>query len=247
MPGAVELRLKAVRATLNGAAAAATWLPAVQLISDSGNVIATATDQNVTVAAGGAADVSWFRGVKPAAAASVATGSNPWAQIHNAAGGAGFVGAIGPQYVSIHDTGGVDQFETSDATVFANASTSLFTGSPTYGIQINAAGTYRWEENMAIRNDGTAGKAVTAYWSASGGSAPSFFQFGRTSSLTGDTWDASGTVNRPHISFYEYFSVSAGQVGAVAVPYIQLQLGGSVNVQAQVVCQKISDYVAVKL
>lgn len=60
----VELTLIAVTAEFVDNGAASQWLPCVELVSDSGHVIARALDQGVTVTAGQDAEVSWFPGVK---------------------------------------------------------------------------------------------------------------------------------------------------------------------------------------
>jgi hypothetical protein len=64
LPDAAELRLKAVYADFDGGGAAAEWLPTVTILSDSGDVIARAADQDVSVAAGDDASVSWFPRVR---------------------------------------------------------------------------------------------------------------------------------------------------------------------------------------
>lgn len=73
---AAEFILKAVYAEFDGSGAGAAWLPAVVIRSDAGRVIARAVDPAVSVAAGASADVSFFPGVKHAAAAA-ATGAAP--------------------------------------------------------------------------------------------------------------------------------------------------------------------------
>jgi hypothetical protein len=72
VPGSGELRLKAVYAEFDGSGAGGPFLPCVTIISDSGDVIGRAVDQGVSVTAGSNADVTWFPGVKPAAAAAAA-------------------------------------------------------------------------------------------------------------------------------------------------------------------------------
>lgn len=57
----VELALKAVSAIVNGSSAAGSFLPAVQLISPSGDVMWTAVPET-PIAAGGSAVISWFPG-----------------------------------------------------------------------------------------------------------------------------------------------------------------------------------------
>lgn len=75
VPGTQELLLKAVRASIDGTAAGSAFLPALQLIDPGGHVMWTAVDRSNPVAGGGTADVSWFPGVK-AAAASTTTSTN---------------------------------------------------------------------------------------------------------------------------------------------------------------------------
>lgn len=59
--GNQELLLKAVRARIDGSAATGSYLPAVQLIAPSGDVMWSAVPSS-PIAAGGSADVSWFPG-----------------------------------------------------------------------------------------------------------------------------------------------------------------------------------------
>src|SRR5882724_2422579 len=60
LPKAAEFILKCVNADFDGAGAAGDYLPCVTIVSDSGQVIARAVDQDVKVAAGSDAEVSWF-------------------------------------------------------------------------------------------------------------------------------------------------------------------------------------------
>lgn len=70
VPGAVTFRLKSVYAEFDGTNASGDFLPAVEFVSDSGHLNAIAIDPNSKVAAGGSAAVTWFPGVKSAAAAA---------------------------------------------------------------------------------------------------------------------------------------------------------------------------------
>lgn len=74
LPASVEFVLKAVNADFDGSAATA-FLPAVEIVSDSGHVIAECVDPASSVAAGGFANASFFPGVKHAPAASTPTAS----------------------------------------------------------------------------------------------------------------------------------------------------------------------------
>lgn len=127
LAGNTELLLRAVNATFTDNGAASDWLPAVELISDSGHVIARAVDQGVIVTAGDDAEVSWFPGVKHAAgAASSATPAASaylWTQSAKT-----FTGNVG--FAATWD-----HFQTTDLTVFGTNPFSTFTVPPT-----NAAG-----------------------------------------------------------------------------------------------------------
>ena len=76
IPAAQQIRLLSVRASFDGSGSASAWLPAVQILDNNGNVLVTAADPNVSVAAAGSADVSWFPGVKPRGVTST-TGGTP--------------------------------------------------------------------------------------------------------------------------------------------------------------------------
>lgn len=69
VPNATEIQLLAVNATVNGAAAASGFLPAIEIVSDGGVVVArvpTLTE----VAAGGSAEVTFAPGLVGESAAS---------------------------------------------------------------------------------------------------------------------------------------------------------------------------------
>src|SRR5882724_11862724 len=74
LPKAAEFILKCVNADFDGAAAAGDYLPCVTLVSDSGQVIARAVDQDVKVTAGSDAEVSWFPRVRRRGAAAQTSG-----------------------------------------------------------------------------------------------------------------------------------------------------------------------------
>lgn len=73
IPAAQVIRLLSVRAEYDGSGSAAAWLPALQILDNNGNVLATAADPAVSVAAGASADVSWFPGVKAGGGGSSTT------------------------------------------------------------------------------------------------------------------------------------------------------------------------------
>jgi len=62
LPGAQELLLKAVRATVDGTGAAASFVPALQMLDPNGNVMWTAVG-GTAIAAGTAVNVTWFSGL----------------------------------------------------------------------------------------------------------------------------------------------------------------------------------------
>jgi hypothetical protein len=70
VPGSTAIRIKQIHVQYVNNGAGADWLPAVQIISDSKHTMGVAADQAVKVTAGSDADVSFFPGVKPAAAAT---------------------------------------------------------------------------------------------------------------------------------------------------------------------------------
>lgn len=248
VPGSQEIEPLSVHAVFDGSGAAGAFLPAVEIIGPGG-VVASVSAMDDAVAAGASVDATWFPGVKGGASVTPVSGLGvPWGYTHSNPGGQSIGSGLGPVYFSVQDTGGSDRFETSDSTVFANASTTLFTGAPVWGIQFNAAGTYMVQGSFFWIAQGTTGRGVSAYWSLSNGSAPSLFQFGRTGTLTGDAWDKSGAApGLPHTSFYEFFSVSAGQVGGVGALWASVQSGGASTVSAQMMVFKLSDYVAAEL
>lgn len=76
LPQSQEILLKAVRAEFDGTGAATSFLPALQLVSDAGDVMFTAVLTSTSVAAGGSASVSWFP-LKKLTAGSPAPSPNP--------------------------------------------------------------------------------------------------------------------------------------------------------------------------
>src|SRR5207247_10701566 len=64
LPDSVEFMLKAVYCEFRDAGAAFDLTPVVEIVSDSGHTIALAIDRSALVTAGGAADASFFPGVK---------------------------------------------------------------------------------------------------------------------------------------------------------------------------------------
>lgn len=116
IPGNVELRLKAVSALFTDNGAAGAWLPAVVIRSDSGHVIARALLPEVSVSAGDDAEVSWFPGVKPSAAAASTGGGAAYATADNFDA---FTTFTVPDNIATPIT--FPTFTTSDSTVFGTS------------------------------------------------------------------------------------------------------------------------------
>jgi hypothetical protein len=156
----VELLLKAVHATFTDNGAAASWLPAVVIKSDSGHTVAHAVDQAVTVAAGSGAEVSFFRGVKHAASAG-GFPACPWAMVSITFNDPGL--AIGATNVVVpYDlTNGSDTvFMTSDSSVFSLDSVN-------HAIVPASLGFYAILTSTRLRQLGVANAGNVAKWVSS--------------------------------------------------------------------------------
>ena len=233
-------------ADFDGTGAAGSYLPTLRFRSQFGHIIGQ-SQLSSTLAAGASASVSWFRGVKAAAAAAAASSGLPFAQMHTGGGGVTIASSALNTYVSIHDTGGVAQFETSDSSIFTNGSSTAFTGSPVFGIQINKAGTYRVINNSFVLSGGTAGRIVIAYWTASLGVGPSLFQSGRTGNVNIEAWDNQQAGQGPHLFTEEWMGLTSGQVPSVLARYGRVASGGNILMTLQMIVEQISTYVATKL
>lgn len=60
VPGAQEIRPKAVSAFFDCTSAGVATFPALQLVSPAGDIVWTANSSSVSIAAGGSATISWF-------------------------------------------------------------------------------------------------------------------------------------------------------------------------------------------
>lgn len=149
--GTVEFTLKTVNADFTDNGAASAWLPGVLIVSDAGHVIARAVDQAVQVQAGSDASVSFFPGVKHAAAAAAAAGT-PWALLDSTAGE-----ALARSSSFTFSFAGAN-FNTSDPAVF-----SLRPFSPPFqGIAFLATGVYYVSWFVEAITNGTAVPAPTS-------------------------------------------------------------------------------------
>lgn len=147
VPGATAIQIKQVHVAYVDNGAAAAWLPMVRITSDSGHTMGQAVDQGVKVTAGSDASVSFFPGVKHAAAA--ATGTNlSWglAEVDalSLGSGAGFT---------------IVDFSTSGASrSFGSSGDGVVTlgdvGGGTIGMILNTAGVYLTSWHVSASNNG---------------------------------------------------------------------------------------------
>jgi len=143
-------------------------------------------------------------------------------------------------YISIQDGVSSAGFSTSHSSIFTNGSSTSFTGSAVYGIEIDDTGTYAVYTNSFTISGGTAGKKVTAYWAASNGSAPSHFQQGRSAAILSDVWDKGQVGIGPHLFTHEVFTVASGQTPAVLARTGQIEAGSDVVISFQMVVVQLS-------
>lgn len=130
---ALHMRPKAVRASFDGSGAGAAFLPCLRLISDSGIIVWEAPIAT-QVAAGGAADVSWFRGVAPQAATPPpVSGGISWAYIDSNE----VARAVGPG-LTVRIPALAAKFYTNAPSVFDTA----LSGGGVQGLRILANGHY---------------------------------------------------------------------------------------------------------
>lgn len=130
VPGGSEFLLRQAFASYDGAAAAAAWLPALQLIGPDGNVAGEYVTGS-TVAAGGNADVTFAPFLKGVAAAASSAGL-AWMI---ALSGTKSVASSFAATTTFDFAGGLT---TNDATVFALSTNGDGTQTP----YVNAAGVY---------------------------------------------------------------------------------------------------------
>lgn len=141
-------------------------------------------------------------------------------------------------YVSLED-GVSGSFQTSDDTVFANNSTTLFTGSPVFGVEVLQPGLYQYQWNSSKQSGGTVGAGITVYWSSSGGATLSSLQQGRTATLVGDAWD---TASNTHISWTEYQAFGDADVPGVAAPYARVASGSNVTLNIDLIVIRVTSF-----
>ena len=117
VPGGQAIQPLAVNATIDGSGAGGAFEPTLEIVSDSGHIVARCPAPQV--AAGGSAEVSWFPGVKPQAVASV----SEWVSIERHGLSLSLLPYPDPSYSQAFDwTGG--HWRTTDSAVFTwNAGT----------------------------------------------------------------------------------------------------------------------------
>jgi hypothetical protein len=142
IPATQEIQPLAVRAVFADNSASGDWLPALQLVAPGGQVMWTAV--GTSVAAGGAADVSWFPHVAAQAAAAATTGL-AWAYLPGTA--KTFAGNGGSGTATTIFSGNSADFYTSDTSVFEAGST-VIGGSTYYGISVKSVGNYLFWPNF---------------------------------------------------------------------------------------------------
>lgn len=246
LTGAQEIVLKSVRAVVDGSGAGSTYLPALQLLDPNGNVMWEGTTLT-TVAAAGSADVSWFPRVGGSSSGPSPSTSELAVCALYSGSARTVTTAAGLTYVSIQDGIASAGFGSTDSAVFTNGSTTLFTGSAVYGVQINAPGTYRVVNNSFTNSRNGAVTAIAAYWAASDGSAPSFLQTGRTKAASPETWDSGQVGVGPHLFTEEWMTVTAGQTPAVLCRWVTVTGGTSADVYLQMNVEQLTTNVLTKL
>lgn len=165
LPQSQEIILKAVKADIDGTGAGGTWLPALQLVSNNGDVMWTACDTSSPQAAGGSVTVTWFPGVRTTGAGSL---SNPGLM-------AARVNIVGNLNIPEGDPGvrvswGEAPVDTGTPTPFWNATNPTRLTAPVDGIYLSL-GNLEWDQ-LAAAN---APAYVGTYLYKNGTASPNFF------------------------------------------------------------------------
>ena len=139
VPGAQEILVKSVRAVVDGTGAGSAFDAVLQLIDPAGNVVWQAPT-GVSIAAGGSADVSWFPGLTPTAAAA-STGGISWATLGFTGANVVVPAAANRQFPTLND------FYTNAPSVFSRA---LNTDAGINGILVGQHGHYLLTGQFAV-------------------------------------------------------------------------------------------------
>lgn len=127
LPGSIEILLKNVYAEFDGSGAAGSFQPTLEILTDSGHVLGS-YNSDISVAAGGSADVTFFPHVGGAASSVTPTGTVSWIHLHQ----------IG---ITVPSGAGSTIIDFTGAAVYTN-DTSTFTVVPGNGVTIHAVGFY---------------------------------------------------------------------------------------------------------
>lgn len=229
LPPSLNLQLKNVYASFDGTSAAGSFVPCLQIVSDSGHTVGSYPCAS-TVAAGGSADVTWFPRVAGSSAQAVFQA--PFAALRISAAQT-VTGANTIQHLDMDGS-----FETSDTSVFAQAPVPTIFGTPN-GLECIVNGTYLiWINYLTF--GGTAGSTLTTYFTGIHGDL-SVWQAGRSGALIGDTWDAGapsdgGSPPYVHTSFAFLYGLRKGALAPAPgyiSPYGRLSAGADVTIDAQ--------------
>lgn len=227
VPGNITITPKYAFAHFDGTSAGVAWYPAVQVISDSGHTVATIPTGS-SVAAGAAVDATWAPFLRSSSAAAVY--QVPYAALRLQSAQS-IPGTNVITYISMQD-GLTGAFETSDATVFANA-TFTIGGSPQWCVKCLKNGTYLIRENCFVTpGTGTSGANLIFYHALQGGNIVSDYQSGRTGAHIANPWDQGQT--NTHLTFSEWSNATSLNPAPIyVIPYCQLASGSSCTVRVQ--------------
>ena len=232
IPHAQQIRLLSVTAEFSDNGAAGDWLPAVVILDNNGNALVRACDQGVTVTAGSDAEVSWFPGVKPAAAAPAPAGAGIVTANM-------FINSPGLTYpvtggrIYLYDTTyGSPASDSTDTAVIDTNTTTLFNGNAVWAFVLNAVGTYRFEQSFDVRAADPGWTSGLIGLSTTGGVGPNQQPHGRYGVASGDTWENNAlSQGRSELFNVYYMLVRTGQAPVYVTSDIILQ-GAAANVIA---------------
>lgn len=148
LPAGLQILLKGVYASFDGSGAGSGFQPAFEVITDSGHSMGV-FNCDTTVAAGGSADVTWFRGLGGSGSSSAFASS--WATLLDN----GISVPPGSTYTQYDFTAAF--FATNDGTTFTVDSTN--------GLKLNSNGWYQWAMTLEWEISGaTTASLVQAEW-----------------------------------------------------------------------------------
>lgn len=207
VPGAQEILPKSVTATFDCSGAAATVMPALQLIAPSGQVMGTFCDPSVTIAAGGSADVSWFPGLKsvPTAAGGFAalsyahTNLTATSTACPAGSNTELPAPVSPTQLYINDTATYAYVQNTDFSI--------------YGIQVLTVGHYMICAQFTVNSFGAGAVDLTAAIAEGPALYSSDYGMSEVLASTPIYGDQAGSVTLTYIGFHQV-NTHAGNVPA---------------------------------